>query len=238
MRQFAVEINNLSARYRTSVAISDLTLTIRHGEVFGLLGPNGAGKTTLFRMITGEMSPASGEVRVLGGTTADAAIRRRIGYVPERYALHDHLTVREALTMYGSLSGVSAAYLHQRIERVLSELDLQVVGNRPIKQLSRGLQQRMAIAQAILHEPDLILLDEPASALDPSSRNLLRFLVHQWAANGKTVVINSHLLIDIEQMCSRIAVMVKGKIVISGEIGELTRGITLEERYVQIVSES
>jgi len=140
--------------------------------------------------------------------------------------------------MYGSLSGVSAAYLHQRIERVLSELDLQVVGNRPIKQLSRGLQQRMAIAQAILHEPDLILLDEPASALDPSSRNLLRFLVHQWAANGKTVVINSHLLIDIEQMCSRIAVMVKGKIVISGEIGELTRGITLEERYVQIVSES
>jgi ABC-2 type transport system ATP-binding protein len=208
-----VSIEGVSKLYGSVAAVSDVTLEVRRGEVLGLLGPNGSGKTTLLRMLTGYLSPTTGRLSVDGFDTERQRMdaRRRIGYVPESLPLYSHMRVREFLRFMARLRGLDAA----ASESAVAEVALQVgLGDRlaaPIRTLSRGYRQRVAIAQALVHKPDILILDEPTNGLDPrqiiETRNFIRGL-----AGRRTVIMSSHILGEVEKVADRVAILLQGRL--------------------------
>ena len=208
-----VSIEGVSKLYGGFAAVSDVTLQVRRGEVLGLLGPNGSGKTTLLRMLTGYLSPTAGRLSVDGHDTEcdRMAARRRIGYVPESLPLYSHMRVREFLRFMARLRGLDAAGSEAAVAEVAEQVGLVERLAAPIRTLSRGYRQRVAIAQALVHKPDILILDEPTNGLDPrqiiETRNFIRGL-----AGRRTVIMSSHILGEVEKVVDRVAILLQGRL--------------------------
>ena len=208
-----VEFENVTKRFGAFTAVRDVTLSVGSGEILGLLGPNGSGKTTLIRMLTGMHTPSEGQLRVAGFDTVRQPLeaRRCIGYVPESHPLYDHMRVREFLPFMASLRGMDAKDVPAAVSEVVESLALAEVLSAPIRTLSRGYRQRVAIAQALVHRPSVLVLDEPTNGLDPrqiiETRNLVRGL-----AGRCTVLMSSHILTEIAQIVDRVAILLRGRL--------------------------
>jgi ABC-2 type transport system ATP-binding protein len=220
----AVEITNLRKAYGRTVALHDLSLTVEPGEVFGFLGPNGAGKTTTVKVLLGLVRPTSGQARIFGVSTTDPEARRMVGYLPENFRFQDWLTGVELLELHADLADLTADVRKRRIPEALNLVGLADRGEDRLKTYSKGMLQRIGLAQAIIHNPRLVLLDEPTSALDPIGRRDVRDMIRALSARGMTVFLNSHLLSEVEMVCDRVAIIDRGRVVQSGRLDDLIRG--------------
>ncbi len=228
----AIEILGLEKTYkvgfwhnRAKVALQPLHLTVEEGEIFGFLGPNGAGKTTTLKMLMGLVFPTAGTARLLGREWNDPEVKAQIGFLPEQPYFYDYLTAHELLDYYGQLSGVPAQGRKRRVEEVLTRVGLTDVKYLQLRKFSKGMLQRVGIAQAILHDPKLVFLDEPMSGLDPLGRREVRDLIEQLKHEGKTVFFSTHILSDAEALCDRVAIIHKGELRGVGAVEELTAGV-------------
>lgn len=201
-------------------ALDDFSLTIERGEIFGFLGPNGAGKTTAMHLAMGFMRPTRGGGRMLDARFGDASTRRRVGFLGENVALY-HRPAASLVRFYGGLNGLRDPQLAQSVREVLDAVELADVGGRNVKKFSRGMQQRVGLAQALVNDPELLLLDEPTSALDPLGRVAVRELLLRARNAGKTVFLSSHLLSEVETVCDRVAIVMRGRLVKLGKTSEL-----------------
>jgi ABC-2 type transport system ATP-binding protein len=224
----AIEILDLEKSYlvgfwrkRPKVALRPLRLTIEEGEVFGFLGPNGAGKTTTLKLLMGLVFPTGGSARLLGMPMDDPNVKSQIGFLPEQPYFYDHLTARELLNYYGQLSGVPAKGRSSRVEKMLARVGLKDAAGTQLRKFSKGMLQRVGLAQAILHDPKLVFLDEPMSGLDPMGRREVRDLIQQLRAEGKTVFFSTHILSDAEALCDRVGVIHQGELRGVGAVTEL-----------------
>jgi ABC-2 type transport system ATP-binding protein len=225
----AIEILDLEKSYqvgfwrkRAKVALRPLRLTIEEGEVFGFLGPNGAGKTTTLKLLMGLVFPTAGTARILGRDLDDPQVKSQIGFLPEQPYFYDHLTARELLNYYGQLSGVPAKGRAARVEQMLDRVGLSDSAGIQLRKFSKGMLQRVGLAQAILHDPKLVFLDEPMSGLDPMGRREVRDMIQQLRHEGKTVFFSTHILSDAEALCDRVGVIHQGELRGVGAIAELT----------------
>ena len=228
----AIEILGLEKTYRVGFwrkrpkcALRPLHLNVEEGEIFGFLGPNGAGKTTTLKMLMGLVFPTGGSARILGMDINDSTVKAQIGFLPEQPYFYDYLTARELLEYYGRLSGVVGKDLSPRVEKVLGRVGLPDVGGVQLRKFSKGMLQRVGIAQAILHEPKVVFFDEPMSGLDPMGRREVRDLMEQLKAEGKTVFFSTHILSDAEALCDRVAVIHLGELRAVGAVADLTSGV-------------
>lgn len=203
-------------------AVEALDLVVPEGAVFGFLGPNGAGKTTTIGMLLGNVRPTSGSGTILGKPIGDRNTRRLIGYLPEKFQFHEFLTATEFLDLHGRLYGLDAKTRKARIPEALERVGLAEKAKTPLKAFSKGMQQRVGLAQVVLHKPKLVILDEPTSALDPIGRRIVRELILSLKAEGVTVLLNSHLLSEVETTCDFIAIIRRGRILKQGTLAELT----------------
>ncbi|MEL6896365.1 MAG: ABC transporter ATP-binding protein, partial [Planctomycetota bacterium] len=203
-------------------ALNGVSLTAQAGEVFGLLGPNGAGKTTLIKLLLGVLRPSSGGGRLLGQPLGSTGARQRVGYLPENLQMDRHHTARSALSFYGRLSKLDGETIRKRTDELLDLVQLTGRDREPVRRFSKGMRQRLGLAQALLHDPDLLILDEPTDGLDPVGRNEVRLLLQRLREQGKTIFLNSHILQEVELICDRVAIMAKGELRAMGAISELT----------------
>jgi len=203
-------------------AVRNLSLEVRAGEIFGFLGPNGAGKTTTIHLLLDLMRPTSGSAWLFGRPAGDVQVRRRLGYLPETVNLHDYYTGRGLLEFYAALTGVPPATRTGRIDELLRLFKLEEAATRPVTKYSKGMQQRLGFAQALLHDPDLVILDEPTASLDPVGRKEFRDILLGLKSRGKTVFISSHILSEVESVCDRVAILAKGELVRIGTLRELS----------------
>jgi ABC-2 type transport system ATP-binding protein len=202
-------------------AVESLDLEIRRGEICGLLGPNGAGKTTTLKMVVGLLRPDAGQVQLFGLPPSDARTRARLGYLPENPYFYDHLTAEEFLDFYGQLRGLAPAERRARTARALARVGLEGRGRVALRKLSKGTVQRIGLAQAIQHDPELLILDEPMSGLDPIGRREVRDLILSLRAAGGSVLFSSHILQDAEMICDRVAILDRGRLRSAGRLDEL-----------------
>ena len=212
--------------YGRQVALHDVTLRVEPGEVFGFLGPNGAGKTTAVKILTGLVHASAGEARILGRPVGEPAARRRIGYLPEHFRFQDWATGTALLDFHARLAGVPADQRPSRIAEVLELVGLAGRGSQRIRTYSKGMTQRIGLAQALLGRPELVLLDEPTSALDPVGRREVRDLIRWLREQGVTVFLNSHLLSEVELVCDRVAIIDRGRVVREGRLADLVGSAT------------
>jgi ABC-2 type transport system ATP-binding protein len=225
---FAFEANGLSKTFRQwwrkdrVAALKNVSLSVEPGTIFGLLGANGAGKTTLIKIALTIAHADAGRVQLLGKSLGDRSILKRIGYLPENPRFPSHLTASQVLRLYGSLSGAESKRVHANSMKWLERLGLMEFRDRRVSKFSKGMNERLAFAQALVHDPDLIFLDEPTDGLDPLGRKEVRQICRELADAGKTVFINSHILAEIELICDRIALMKAGEIIEKGTVAELT----------------
>jgi len=210
---YAIETFSLRKEFGTKIAVSDLTLNVQRGEVFGFLGPNGAGKTTSIKMLLGLVAPTSGDARVLGAPLGNVAARAKIGFLPEHFRFQDWLNGREFLDLHARLYGISNGKHQTSIDALLKRVDLQDAANRKLKEYSKGMLQRIGLAAALLNEPHLVFLDEPTSGLDPLGRLIVRDVIQELRAQGTAVFLNSHLLSEVEITCDRVAFVKNGRVV-------------------------
>lgn len=216
-----VEAEGLRKVYGHVVAVDSLDLRIGSGEVFGFLGPNGAGKTTAMKMLLGLAFPTAGQARLLGKPVEDPHVKERIGFLPERFQFPPWLTASEFLYFHGSLYGMSQSRLRERVPQVLHRVGLSARADDKLKAFSKGMLQRIGLAQAILNHPLVVFLDEPTSGLDPLGRREVRSLIEELRDEGATVFLNSHILSDIEMVCDHVAILSKGLVVRSGPLADL-----------------
>jgi ABC-2 type transport system ATP-binding protein len=230
----ALEFDNITKEYRglfrreTVKALDGFSLRVERGEIFGFLGPNGAGKTTALHLALGLMFPTRGHGEMLGHPFGHAATRRRVGFLAENVALY-HRPAAKLVHFYGALNSMRDPELSQRVLELLRQLDLSAAAHRNTGQFSRGMLQRVGLAQALVNDPDLLILDEPASALDPIGRLQVREILLSARRAGKTVFLSSHLLSELEQICDHLAIVIKGRIARVGSIAEL---LETQERFV------
>lgn len=224
----AINVEQLSKTYSEGLvfrknhpALRNVTLQVRAGEVFGLLGPNGAGKTTLIKVLLGILHPNRGQASVLKMPAGSKAARRKIGYLPENLVFPRHHTGRSALYFYGRLSEMSDSEIAKRENELFELVDLKGRQHEAVRRYSKGMRQRLGLAQAMLHDPDLLILDEPTDGLDPMGRSQIRDVLDQLKKRGKTVFLNSHILQEVELICDRVAIMAKGELRGIGTIDEL-----------------
>lgn len=225
----ALSVSSLSKTYRTGFlrrsgvqALDGVSLTVEEGAIFGLLGPNGAGKTTLVKTLLGLVHPTGGTARLFGQPAGTPAARQRIGFVPENHRFPGFFTATETLHAYGRLADVPRAARAERIPALLDRLDLDGRGDSKVKTFSKGMLQRLGLAQALLNEPDLLFLDEPTGGVDPVGRRAIRDIVVELRDEGKTIFLNSHLLSEVEKVCSQIAILRDGSLVRQGRVETLT----------------
>jgi ABC-2 type transport system ATP-binding protein len=209
-------------RPRPYAALRDLTLQVAEGEVFGFLGPNGAGKTTTLKLLMQLIYPTSGVAEILGKPVGDVAIRRRIGYLPENPYFYDNLTAEELLAYFARMFGYTGVDGRNRATRLLDEVGIGKERRFQLRRFSKGMVQRVGIAQALINDPEVIFLDEPMSGLDPLGRREVRELILRLRDQGRTVFFSSHVLSDAEALCSRVAILVQGRLAVAGSVDELT----------------
>ncbi|MBK7643138.1 MAG: ABC transporter ATP-binding protein [Planctomycetes bacterium] len=203
-------------------ALDGVSLEVGRGSVFGLLGPNGAGKTTMVKIFLGLVHRTHGEVEILGQSCEDASVRRRIGYLPEAHRLPGYLTGRQMLRLFAQMSGCAKSEIDDRIEKQLELVGMRDAAGRKISEYSKGMQQRIGLAQALIHEPELVFLDEPTDGVDPVGRMAIREIVLRLKNKGVTLFLNSHLLMEVEMICDRVVILSRGKILREGTMAELT----------------
>ena len=225
-----IETQGLRKQFETTVAVSDLSLAVGEGEIFGFLGPNGAGKTTAVKMLLALVAPTSGTARVLGAPLGDRAARARIGFLPEHFRFHETLTATELLRFHGRLYGLRGVSLDARVDRLLTRVDLVDAADRPLRGYSKGMLQRVGLAQALLNDPRLVFLDEPTSGLDPLGRLLVRGIIDELRADGATVFLNSHLLGEVEATCDRVVFVKRGRVVEERRLSAPTELLDVEIR--------
>lgn len=236
----AVEIENLTKDFRIGVrsvklrAVDGLSLSVRRGEVFGLLGPNGSGKSTTLKIILGLLRPTSGACRIFGKSSADAAVRSRIGFLPEAPYFYGCLSGRELVRFYARMSGVPAGEIEARTEDALALAGMTAAASRRVRTYSKGMLQRIGVAQAIVHDPELVILDEPTAGIDPIGAAEIGAAVRAMRSRGKTVILCSHLLGQIEELCDRVAIMDRGKLVVAGTLDDV---LTQRGRQIAVVGE-
>jgi ABC-2 type transport system ATP-binding protein len=228
----AIEILGLEKTYsigfwrkRPKHALRPLNLKVEEGEIFGFLGPNGAGKTTTLKLLMGLIFPTAGSARILGMELDDPRMKAQIGFLPEQPYFYDYLTARELLEYYGQLSGVKAKLRSSRVNEVLRRVGLPDVGGVQLRKFSKGMLQRVGIAQAILHDPRVVFFDEPMSGLDPMGRREVRDLMEQLKVEGKTVFFSTHILSDAEALCDRVAIIHQGELRGVGAVADLTSSV-------------
>ncbi len=219
--EFAIETERLRKVFGDRAAVKSLTLQVLQGEVFGFLGPNGAGKTTSIKMLLSLITPSSGTGRLLGTPLGDRATLARVGFLPEHFRFQDWLTAREFLELHGQLFDIEPRRLALRIDELLERVGLADFGDKLLHTFSKGMMQRIGLAQALLNQPDLVFLDEPTSGLDPVGRLLVRDLIRELRERGTTVFLNSHLLSEIEVTCDRVAFIRHGEVVRTLELARL-----------------
>lgn len=213
-------------RQRRKQALKPLTLTVEEGEVFGYLGPNGAGKTTTLRLLMGLVYPTAGSAHILGRELDDPWMKSQIGFLPEQPYFYDYLTATELLNYYAQLSGVPANERGKRVDQVLARVGLSDAAKTQLRKYSKGMLQRVGIAQAIVHDPKLVLLDEPMSGLDPIGRREVRDLIEELHHQGKTIFFSTHILSDAETLCDRVAILSNGELRNIGVVADLARQIS------------
>jgi len=202
-------------------AVKGLSFSVHAGEIFGLLGPNGSGKTTTIKMMMGLIFPSAGRIDLFGEAVPNVAVKRRVGYLPENPTFYDYLRADEFLELSARLCGVDKKTRRERIPRLLERVGLTEALNRPLRKFSKGMLQRIGLAQALIHDPDLVVLDEPLSGLDPLGRKQVRDLIAELRDQGKTVLFSSHILSDVQMICDRVGIVVRGQLRDIGKLDEL-----------------
>ena len=223
MGDHPLTFENVTKAFRDTVAVDRLSFELAPGRVFGLLGPNGSGKTTTLRMVLGILLPDSGTIG-LWGAPARASVRERVGYLPEHHRFPPFMTAEQALHFYGGLSHMRRPERVRRIQEMLDLVGMAAWRTHKVGTFSKGMQQRVGLAQALLHDPELLLLDEPTDGVDPVGRREIRDLLHHLRSEGRTILINSHILAELESICDQLAVVVKGRVAMEGTIDDLTTG--------------
>jgi ABC-2 type transport system ATP-binding protein len=235
----AIQTQHLCKVFGEKTAVSDLTLTVEPGEVFGFLGPNGAGKTTAVKMLLGLIAPTSGEGALFGLPLGDPAGRQQVGFLPEHFRFHDWLTATEFLTLHGELYHLTPETIRQRIPELLALVGLTPHAGQRLREFSKGMLQRIGLAQALLNRPKLVLLDEPTSGLDPVGRRLVRDIIRDLREAGTTVFLNSHLLSEVEITCDRVAFIKHGQMIRVSPLQTLVEGeLTVEVRVRNLAPEA
>ncbi len=242
MTTSAIDTSHLRKEYGGTLghgaftAVQDLSFSVPRGQVFGFLGPNGAGKTTTINMLLGNIKPTSGSATLLGKPLGDLDARARLGFLPEKFQFHEFLTAEEFLDLHGRLYGMGTKARAKRIPEVLDQVKLYDRRKSKLSEFSKGMQQRAGLAQAILNDPELVILDEPTSALDPLGRREVREIVAGLKERGKTVLLNSHLLGEIEMTCDQVAILKKGEVIRVGSMDALLAAPATVEMRVQNIS--
>ena len=242
-----LEFHSLNKEFRAGLvrkkrlkAVDGLDLAVAPGEIFGFLGPNGAGKTTSIKITMGFLRATSGSVSVFQKNAADWRTRERIGFLPENPVIYPFLTGRQALHIFGRMFSMSAAQIGKRTDELAEHLGLDRELDMPIRKHSKGMLQRVGLAQALINDPELVILDEPMSGLDPIGRKMFREVILDLKARGKTVFLSSHILADIEMICDRVGLLHRGRLIMDSPMSELTRlreetGKTLEDVFMEKV---
>ena len=236
----AVLIEDVTRAFGETKAVNGLSLKLSAGEVMGFLGTNGAGKTTTIKMLLGLLAPTSGSVRVFGGVPSDPRVRARVGYMPEVATYYPYLNARELLAFYGGICGLDAKTIRTRSDELIESVGLADAAKRPLKTYSKGMLQRAGIAQALLNDPDILVLDEPFTGLDPLARIHFRELLRGLRERGKTIFFSSHELGETELLCDRVAIMKKGHCVYQGPVKDIAGdGATnLERLFLKTLEEA
>jgi ABC-2 type transport system ATP-binding protein len=225
----ALEIVKLYKRFGRVIAVDDLSFAVAPGEVFGFLGRNGAGKTTTIKVALDLVTPTWGEARLFGYYWRRPELRRRVGYLPEFPVRYPYMRPRQYLRFAARLFGMTPAEAARRADELIAQVGLEDAANRRMRGFSKGMLQRVGLAQALINDPDLLLLDEPTAGLDPLGHQLVKELVRDYAARGKAVVVSSHILAEIEAQCSRVAIIERGRLVAEGKLAELLRPTNVVE---------
>jgi ABC-2 type transport system ATP-binding protein len=236
-----VSVENLNVIYGKTHAVRDLSLSIQRGEVFGFIGPNGAGKTSTIKVLATLLKPTRGRALVAGLDVAQEphAVRRKIGYMPDFFGVYDDLTASEYLHFFAAAYKIPSAKRRVLIGDVLALTDLTEKHDAPVDGLSRGMKQRLGLARVLLHDPDLLLLDEPASGLDPRARIEMRELLKELQTMGKTIIVSSHILHELAQFCSHIGIVERGQMVANGSLADIYRALSLRRTvHVQLANQT
>lgn len=234
----AIEIENLTKDFRVGMrgvklrAVDNVTFSVNSGEIFGLLGPNGSGKSTTLKIILGLLRPTSGECRIFGKKSSDISVRSRIGFLPEAPYFYGYLTGRELVKYYARMSGVPDQKIEDATEDALALTGMTAAAARRVKTYSKGMLQRIGVAQAVVHNPDLVILDEPTAGIDPIGSAEIGDAIRVMKSRGKTVVLCSHLLGQIEELCDRVAIMNRGKLAVAGTLDEV---LTQRDKQLAVI---
>ena len=229
-----VAIEHLTKRYGTFTALDDLSLTLRAGQILGMIGPNGAGKTTCIKILVGLARPSSGTARIGGAdcVTDSRRIKHLVGYMPDRFGAYDNMRVHEYLDFFGATFGIPRKARKQRIEEVMETTGTTYMRDRFVETLSHGMQQRVGIARTLLHNPQVLILDEPANGLDPQARIEMRDLLIRLARSGKTLIVTSHILPELSRICDQVAILTHGKLRALGTVEQISRMVS-QERTIE-----
>lgn len=230
-----IEIQGLSKRYGTFTALDDLTLRVDAGQILGLIGPNGAGKTTAIKILVGLVRPSAGSARIAGVdcVTDNRKVKHLVGYMPDKFGSYDNMRVREYLDFFGAAFGIPRRQRIARIEEVLETTGTAYMRDKFVESLSHGMQQRVGIARTLLHDPRVLILDEPANGLDPQARVEMRDLLIRLAASGKTLLVTSHILTELSRICHRMAILTHGKLRAFGTVEEIGRQVS-QQRTIEL----
>ncbi len=231
--QPVVEITNLTKRYGEFVALDNLSLALNRGDILGFIGPNGAGKTTTIRILVGLTRPTSGSARIAGSDcVADARkVRQLVGYMPDKFGSYDNMRVREYLDFFGAAYGISRKSRQLRVAEVLDITNATWMQDRYVESLSHGMQQRVGIARTLLHNPEVLILDEPANGLDPQARIEMREILLRLASEGRTLIVTSHILPELARICDRVAIVANGQLKALGTLKEVTGQLTQRRTF-------
>jgi ABC-2 type transport system ATP-binding protein len=224
IEDYVIETSRLSKSFGEKSAVRDLTLQVSRGEVFGFLGPNGSGKTTSVKMLLGLIRPSAGEGRLFGQPLGQSEVRRRVGFLPEHFRFHDWLTAAEFLQLHADLYQMPVEDAHKCIPDLLELVGLSEFSGKKLRTFSKGMLQRIGLAQALLNQPELVILDEPTSGLDPVGRRLVRDIIRDLRQKGTTVFLNSHLLSEVEITCDRVAFIKHGQVLTTKPLQTLMEG--------------
>ena len=240
IENLCVDYGTRGSRSPAKRAVDDLNLSVNQGEVFGFLGPNGAGKTTTMNVLLGFINATSGNAYLFGTTVREPIARQRIGYLPELTYYYKFLSAEELLRFYARIFKISRAETERRIDQVLKLVELEHARKRQIKTYSKGMQQRVGLAQALINDPDLLILDEPTSGLDPIGRMKVREIIQRLKTEGKTVFFSSHELGEVETVCDRVAILDQGRLKLEGRVSDLAEQhqLNLEQLFLKVVGYS